>query len=118
MLPAMTPVTLEHVPPIVFSIEGGRMLRRAPSIRSLVFLRRFKALFGSTPQLCSLLWSLLADLHPLGGFPRHLLWALMFLKLYSTEHVHSTLAGVDEKSFRKWCWRYVSALSQVKLVCI
>ena len=34
----------------------------------------------------------------------HLLWALILMKLYYSESVHSPMAGVDEKLFRKWTW--------------
>ena len=33
--------------------------------------------------------------------PKHLLWTLMFLKLYMVENVCSTLSQVDEKTYRK-----------------
>ena len=36
--------------------------------------------------------------------PVHLLWALMLLKIYSTEVVLSGLCGVDEDTFCKWAW--------------
>ena len=37
-----------------------------------------------------------------GATPRHLLWALLFLKKYGDEAEMATLAGCDEKTFRKW----------------
>jgi hypothetical protein len=37
--------------------------------------------------------------------PRHLLWALVFLKVYASEDVHCCLVGyVDAKTYRKWAW--------------
>jgi hypothetical protein len=75
---------------------------------------------------------------------KHLLWALLLLKQYSTEIVLSGKVGVDEKktsenglgtnsteivlsgkvgvdekTFRKWAWHYVSGISKLgnKLVC-
>ena len=37
--------------------------------------------------------------------PKHLSWAIMFLKLYETERVHITLAGIsDRQLFREKVW--------------
>ena len=50
-----------------------------------------------------------------GGQPKHLLWALMLLKLYAAESVLRTLAGgVDEKTYRKWAWLYVYEISDLQ----
>ncbi|KAG9399900.1 hypothetical protein AC1031_011321 [Aphanomyces cochlioides] len=65
--------------------------------------RRFKSMFGVSPSIASILWK---DLQPTpsDAKPCHLLWALLFLKVYATEHVHAALCQVDEKTFRKWTW--------------
>jgi len=37
--------------------------------------------------------------------PKHLSWAIMFLKLYETERVHITIAGIsDWQLFREKVW--------------
>ena len=46
----------------------------------------------------------------------HLLWALMFFKVYSTENMNRKIVRVDEKNFRKWSWIMVKALSRLYLV--
>ena len=48
--------------------------------------------------------------------PIHLLWALMFLKIYSTERVSRTIVGSSrnptmEKTMRKWVRLFVRAIS-------
>ena len=43
----------------------------------------------------------------------HLLWALMFLKLYTAECVLASIAAVDEKSYRKWAWAFVDAVADL-----
>ena len=44
-----------------------------------------------------------------------MLWGLMFLKIYASEGVLATLAGgVDEKTFRKWAWRFVDAIADLE----
>ncbi|KAH9095723.1 hypothetical protein LEN26_017765 [Aphanomyces euteiches] len=40
----------------------------------------------------------------------------MFLKVYATESIHATLAGVDEKTFRKWTWQWIEALADLQKV--
>ena len=54
---------------------------------------------------------------PRGVKPVHLLWALMFLKLYCSESVLCTLASegdaVDEKTLRKWVWLFLPAIADI-----
>ena len=80
-----------------FAQLGNEIIRRGPGLSVIGQERRFRAFFGTTVSGCSRLWSLLDDRLPHGAAPRHLLWALLFLKLYATEHVDAALAGVDEK---------------------
>ena len=47
--------------------------------------------------------------------PQHLLWALMFLKMYASTSVNASFARCDEKTFRKWCWKVIEALSSLAL---
>jgi hypothetical protein len=78
--------------------------------------RRFRAMFGTSPFNCSRLWLKLDLTHlPNGARPKHLLWALMFLMLYNTEHILRTLAGgVDEKTYRKWTWLFIDCISELQ----
>jgi hypothetical protein len=51
------------------------------------------------------------DVVPYGGKIEHLLWALMFLKLYSKQASLCSLAGgVDKETYRTWCWRFIEAI--------
>jgi hypothetical protein len=82
--------------------------------------RRFISLFGIAPELVAHVWTGV-DVGVEPTTPVHLLWALMFLKIYSNETVHATLAGADEKTFRKWSWFWVSKLANlqnVRTLCI
>ena len=75
--------------------------------------RRFREFFGVSPVICSTVWETLLSTQsiPSSGKPCHLLWALLFLKRYLTEHVMSSIIGADEKTIRKWIWSFVYALS-------
>ncbi|ETV65881.1 hypothetical protein H257_17522 [Aphanomyces astaci] len=75
--------------------------------------RRFRSLFGVDPNIVTLLW--VEKQHNLEEtVVAHLLWALMFLKLYATETVHAALAWVDENTFRKWAWSWIEHLAHLE----
>lgn len=100
-----------------FVLLSSSMLRRAAGLTVVDRSRRFRALFGVSPLVCQKIWELLESSRLPASNPVHLLWALMFLKVYASEHVHACLAGVDEKTLRKWQWKYVrliSSLAQVR----
>ena len=75
--------------------------------------RRFREFFGVSPVICSIIWDILVSVQsiPSSGKPCHLLWTLLFLKRYLTEHVMSSIVGTDEKTIRKWVWRFIYVLS-------
>ena len=55
----------------------------------------FIAFFGVPLYAVGDIWTFLSCVH--GGNPKFLLWALIFLKRYDTEHVLACNAGYDEK---------------------
>ncbi len=61
--------------------------------------RKYKSYFGTTPVVCVAAWDNFDSVRPPKSEPKHLLWALLHLKLYCTEHVDTTLVGVTEKNF-------------------
>jgi len=81
--------------------------------------RRFRAMFGVPSTICPLLWHQmhLRGTLPKKGQPKHLLWALMFLKLYEVELAMAARCGVDEKTYRKWVWAFLPALSSMNVIC-
>jgi hypothetical protein len=50
---------------------------------------------------------------PRGASPKHLLWALHFLKDYGMEAVLTTFLMADEKTIRKWVWYMVEAIASM-----
>ena len=80
--------------------------------------RRFRGLFGISPNVCGKLWCLLSNNRLASSQPRHLLWALLFLKSYANETVLSALTGADEKTQRLWIWRFLREISCLKLVSV
>ena len=88
-----------------------------PQARSLDELRRFRAFFGASPEVCSQLWDHLSPSETINRLarPKHLLWALIFLKVYASESVLCTLVSCpDEKTFRKWTRIFVDEISYLE----
>ena len=77
-------------------------------------LRIFKAHFGVSPFIASCLWNRMEDERTLPSVqearPFHLLWALMFLKLYSSEDTMSRIVGTTAKTFRQRVWQMLAAV--------
>ena len=78
-------------------------------------VEQFKAHFGASLYIVSCLWNRLedTDLLVLKMAPHHLLWALLFLKLYSPAHVLAISCGVTAKTYREWVWRVLEALEEL-----
>ena len=101
-----------------FLLLASGLLGRAPGLTMTVAKRRFRALFGVSPVVCAAAWSIAGPQLPRGARPKHLLWALMFLKIYGTEHTHAAIAHVDEKTFRKWSWAILELISNLSVASL
>ena len=77
--------------------------------------RKFRAHFGVSPLVCYLVWMLLANAKrlPTGAKPIHLLPALLFMKVYSSEAVLSPKVGMDEKTYREWNWQMIESIASL-----
>ncbi len=81
---------------------------------SKINIRRFKSHFGTTPGSCAYIWQEI-EKHDENLKYFHLLWALLFLKLYDSEEVLSGMVGgVDEKTFRKYIWIILKSFKTLK----
>ena len=102
-----------------FEAEAAEMLGRASGLHVYHLPeRRFKALFGVSSEICAILWEELKVARLTNSKPVHLLWALLFLKNYATEDVNCEIASVDPKTFRKWVWVILKAMSNISLVSL
>ena len=88
------------------------------AIKALIF----RELFGTKLEVVENVWFLLdeLELHPKGGLPKHLLWAFHFMKAYPLEAQGCSAVGgsggaVDPKTYRKWVWAYIEAISDLEL---
>ena len=94
--------------PVDFESIASSILRKdisksSPTLRD----RLFRSIFGTSSVVCSVLWEYLRRYGTVERKKikqKHLLWSLMFLKLYANEECHASLAGCDQKTFRKWIW--------------
>lgn len=100
-----------------FWLEGLSYIKHHVSNSNLVGYRRFRAFYGVSPEVCAILWNFLTE-KPNGAQLKHLLWTLLFLKRYNTEHVNAALVLADEKTFRLWTWRFIHMLANLDIVCL
>ena len=86
-----------------------------PASRARALFREF---FGCDPEVANSIWTRIclkqkrspAGL-PRGSMPKHLLWALTFMKTYSIEAVLCRSFGIsDKKTFQKWSKFYFARL--------
>ena len=81
---------------------GTVMTRRSRTDKELTNQRRFKSHFGTSPEVCAILWQMLPMVLDMTSIKsEYLLWGLLFMKVYATESIHCSIAGADGKTFRK-----------------
>jgi hypothetical protein len=105
--------------PIIESVAQS-ILRRNCQLSDQSRTRIFRANFGVSPYICAVVWNELVDTRslPQGARPKHILWSLLFLKVYATENVLCTICACDEKTFRKWVWLLVAAMARLVVVSV
>lgn len=103
----------------LFNLEAKSMISKAKRLKGSDE-RKYKALFGVlrivSSGICAYIWSKIYMLDRLLR-PKHLLWTLLFLKCYATEHVNEVITGADAKTFRKRSWRTMRFLTRLNEVC-
>lgn len=108
--------TFPSVSASTFAHHASEMMRCTPGLSQVVQERRFRALFGISAAVCAKAWDLIVDDLPHGASPVHLLWSLLFLKVYASEHNNHLITGADEKTFRKWTWIFLERLADMSVV--
>jgi hypothetical protein len=76
--------------------------------------RHFREFFRTSVLVVEKTWEFLKrdSLLPEGGRPKHLLWALHFMKVYPKQSpgcsaVIASAGAVDPKTHRKWVWAFI-----------
>jgi len=74
--------------------------------------KRIRSLFGAPCDVIANLWERVEPCVDKAGADRkHLLWALVFLKVYASEEVHCAIVGwPNPKSYREWSWYFVEKI--------
>lgn len=78
--------------------------------------RLFRALFGCPPLVCVDLWETCSFTR--GTAPKHMMWSLLFLKVYATEDVLCSILRCCRRTFRKWLWPTVLAIAKAKPIVV
>ncbi len=80
----------------------------------------FREFFGTSVLVVKTVWELLKrdSLLPEGDRPKHLLWALHFMKVYPKQSpgcltVGASAGAVDPKTHRKWVWAFIDAVANL-----
>jgi len=83
-------------------------------------VRAFRETFGTSLLIVETVWCLLVQegVLPDKGQPKHLLWALHFMKVYPLQApgcaaVGASAGAVDPKTHRKWVWSFIEAIADV-----
>lgn len=106
------------VDPLAFLNQGLRYMNLEHHVADVE--ARFKAHFGSSPYICSMVWTMIVEAQasqpvlPNNASFVHLLWALLLMKVYASEAVLSGIVGADQKTFRKWSWLLIRKVATLK----
>lgn len=80
--------------------------------------RRFREFFGASLLVVETVWKMLEkdSLLPGGCHPKHLLWALHFMKVYPKQAQACAIVGasagaVDPKTHHNWVWAFIGAIA-------
>ncbi len=91
-----------------------------PDAAASTEIRAFRETFGISLPIVSMVWSMLWEegVVPEGGRPKHLLWALHFLKVYPLQApgcaaVGGSASAVDAKTHKKWVWAFIDAFAEL-----
>ena len=117
--------------------ELGHMLTPLPDFKALardiqnrnncrvgtdfIEARHFREFFGTSVSIVKHVWKMLENdfLLPDGCGPKHLLWALHFMKVYPKQSAGCSTVGasegaVDPKTHRKWVWAFMDAIAELE----
>ncbi len=80
----------------------------------------FHDFVGANISIMSMVWDMLManGLRPEKSRPKHLLWALYFLKVYPKQSpgclvVGASMGAVDPKTMRKWVWQFIENIADL-----
>ena len=111
----IVPDFMPDVPQIMWRFPCSANVDAAPTK-----VRAFRETFGTSLLIVQKVWCLLVQegVLPHKGLPKHLLWALHFLKVYPLQGagcgaVCKSGGAIDPKTHQKWVWDFIEAIAQV-----
>ena len=92
------------------------LVRRAVDVEKVTHIRLFGEHFGVSPWVVACVWNKLVQYSfvPAKGSVKHLLWILLFFKVYATELVLASICECDAETYRIWNRKMLEALGQLK----
>ena len=102
-----------------FESYARRMLQlseRRGQVCSEEHHRIFRGLFGCPFKVVSKLWNMLDPIGKMSNRckPIHLLWTLVFLKVYKSEAVHCRIVGCKSRdTYRNWVDRFTETIADL-----
>jgi len=93
-----------------FEDEGKRILGMGDRWDKALFLKAF----GGCPWVCYRLWKTIQPQYTISpsALPQHLLWTMMFVKIYIDEDVLAVLAKTQAEEFHDWVWLFLKVISE------
>lgn len=91
------------------------MMNGLSGLQNATSKHKFYTLFGVSERLCRIIMDELL-IHGFKHSPTHVLWGLLFLKVYGTEYVHSQLTNTNPKEFRDNAWEVIRNISKLPIV--
>ena len=69
-------------------------------------------MYGCSPEICAILWNIVERQCSIydNVRPKHLLWALLFLKLYLPIQAAVAFIGCDEKTYQHYVWVVIDGI--------
>jgi hypothetical protein len=75
---------------------------------------RIKSLFGASSLIIAEIWHQIKDtisLEDPNAERKHMLWALVFLRVYATEEIYCAIVGwPNAETFRKYYWYFINKI--------
>jgi DDE superfamily endonuclease len=77
--------------------------------------QKFRSHFGCSIDVAVDVWNLIHTDLKHAAQPKHLLWSLVFVKIYATEDVHCRIVSwPDPKTFREYSWYFLGKIASLK----
>jgi hypothetical protein len=107
---------MEVLPVDAFCDAAIPIIRRSVNVENETHLRLWQEHFGVSPVVVCSVWNRMSlwCCLPEKCRPKHLLWTLLFLKVYATELILATLCGCDPETYRGWVKSVLEGLNRLQ----